>query len=87
MSSKWARCFCTQLEVCIYIKLAYISRFDEPAERSEWGGLARTLSFEMSARPATIITFFRNCQLGELNPEKQKPGAGHVAKQPATKAF
>jgi hypothetical protein len=36
----------TQLEVCIYIKMAYIVQFNE-ADESEWGNIAPTLSSEM----------------------------------------
>jgi hypothetical protein len=65
--------------VRIYIKTAYIRRFKEPDE-SEWGDIACTLSLEMSVRTNSVLAIFQNCFSGKPNPEKQKPGAGCIAK-------
>jgi hypothetical protein len=65
--------------VRIYIEMAYTVQLSEPPE-NEWGNIAPTLSSKMGVRPATIIAVFKKCQSGKPNPEKQKPGAGCIAK-------
>jgi hypothetical protein len=70
---------CSQTEMRIYIKVAYVSRYDEPDE-SDWGRIAGDLSKETGMRRATIKEIFKKCRSGERNPEKQKKGAGRVVK-------
>ena len=59
----------TQLEVHIYVKIAYFDRYSEPPE-NEWGDIAPTLSSKRGVRPAIILAVFKKGQSGKPNPEK-----------------
>ena len=69
----------SQEEMCIYIKVAYAIRYDEPMA-SEWGPVAGELMRETCMRRDTILEIFSKCHSGVPHPEQQKQGCGRPVK-------
>jgi hypothetical protein len=71
--------YCTEEAVRVYCYVAYIKRFNEPAE-TEWGPIASILAKEISVDVRTVKLVFKNVQTGEREPWKQAPGKGRYRK-------